>query len=223
MEACIDPNNGMIADINSCKKFLNTNKDANVAAVTEFGLRQLAQEDILREQLESGDDKVKAYLKEEGFAETQINELSNKENIEKTKEQIIERYNAEKKAIIAEMASRIERKTVSENGEVTNTVDDTNKLKAIQTQLSSRETDLASLVKFNNIVSSYLAIDEGEGKQSRNTASLFAESKTLQGEDAKIFKDNIKNAGLSDKKNSPNLNVDTINDTFLDYDKKPKP
>lgn len=221
MKACIDPANGMIADISACKKFLNTNKDANIAAVTEFGLRQFAQEDALNEQLNSGDDKVKAYLKEEGFEEAQINKLSNKENIESTKEQIIERYKAEKRAIIAEMASRVDGKTVSENGQITSTtVDDKDKLETIRTQLSSRGTDLANLVKFNNIVSSYLAIDEGGGKQSRNTASLFAESRTLQGEDAKIFQDNIKKAGLSDKKNSPNLNVDTINDTFLDYDKK---
>jgi hypothetical protein len=220
MEACIDPVTNMIADINSCKKFLNTNKDANVAAVTEFGLRQLAQEDTLKEQLDSGDDKVKAYLKEEGFAPEKINELSNKENIENTKAQIIERYKAEKKAIIAEMASRIGGKTVSEDGQVTNTKGDQDKLQSIQAQLSSRGSDLANLVKFNNIVTSYLNIEDGEGKQSRNTASLFAESKTLQGEDAKTFQENIKEAGLSDKKNSSNLNVDTINDAFLDYDKK---
>jgi hypothetical protein len=220
MEACIDPVTKMIADINSCKKFLNTNKDDNVAAVTEFGLRQLAQEDTLKEQLDSGDDKVKAYLKEEGFAPEKINELSNKENIEETKTQILARYKAEKKAIIAEMASRIDGKTVSVDGKVTNSDDDKDKLQAIQTQLSSRGTDLANLVKFNNIVTSYLNIEDNEGKQSRNTASLFAESKTLQGEDAKIFKENIDKAKLTDKKNSSNLNIDTINDAFLDYDKK---
>jgi hypothetical protein len=221
MKACVDAN-GMIADINACKKFLNTNKDANVAAVTEFGLRQLAQEDTLTKELNSGDDKVKAYLKEEGFEEAQITELSNKENIENTKAEIIKRYKEEKKAIIAEMASRIGGKTVSGNGKIdAASRDDKSKLEAIQSQLNSRGIDLANLVKFNNIVSSYLIIEDGEGKQTRNTASLFAESRDLHGEDAKTFQKNIENAGLKDKKNSPNLNVDTINNVFLDYDKKP--
>lgn len=219
-EACLGPDGKTITNIAQCKKFLSLNKDANEDAVTDFGLRQLAQEDTLEEELKS-DKRVKDYLKEEGFAQEQIDKLTaDEESLDKTRQEILDRYKAEKRAIIADMAKKVTDKTVgSEDGKIMQTQTDVSKLQAIKDQLKNRGEEIASLIKFNNIVSSYLAIDEGNGKQSRNTASLFAEAKGMEEKEKAQYEQKMNEAGLVDNKSSANLSVETLNQFFLEYKK----
>lgn len=222
LEGCYK--DGTIVNVAACKKYLNTNREENEVALAELGMRQIAQEAILEEELGS-DQKVRDYLKEEGYSANEIKTMTaDKEGIAEVKDQILKRYANQKAAIIKEMADRIKEKTAVAEGTVT-PKGDISKLDQVKAELESRSTDLQNLVYFNNVVSSYLQIDDGKGKLTRNTASLFAEANTLEKEQAKLIKDQIKSADLKDQKgaaNTTNLDVNTINSNFLNYKDKEK-
>lgn len=215
---------GTIVNVAACKKYLNTNGGENEVALAELGMRQIAQEGILEEELGS-DEKVRDYLKEEGYSANEIKSMTaDKEGIAEVRDQILKRYANQKAAIIKEMAGRIQEKTAVTEGTVS-AKGDISKLDKVKAELESRSTDLQNLVYFNNVVSSYLQIDDGKGKLTRNTASLFAEANTLEKEQAKLIKEQIKNADLKDQKgaaNTTNLDVNTINSNFLNYKEKEK-
>lgn len=222
LEGCYK--DGAIVNVANCKKYLNTNGGENQVALAELGMRQIAQEGILEEELGS-DKKVRDYLKEEGYSTDEIKTMTaDKEGIADVKEQILKRYKNQKAAIIKEMADRIADKTAVADGVIT-PKDDISKLDKVKKELESRSTDLQNLVYFNNVVSSYLQIDDGKGKLTRNTASLFAEANTLEKEQAKLIKEQIKSADLKDQKgaaNTTNLDVNTINSNFMNYKEKEK-
>lgn len=222
LEGCYKDN--VIVNVAACKKYLNTNSEENEVALAELGMRQIAQEGILEEELGS-DQKVRDYLKEEGYSADQIKTMTaDKAGIAEVKDQILKRYANQKAAIIKEMAERIADKTAVAEGTIT-PKGDISKLDKIKVELESRSTDLQNLVYFNNVVSSYLEIDNKGKATSRNTASLFAEANSLEKEQAKLIKDQIKSADLKDQKgaaNTTNLDVNTINSNFLNYDTKEK-
>lgn len=223
LEGCYK--DGAIVNVAVCKKYLNTNSGENETALAELGMRQIAQEAILEEELGSSDQKVRDYLKEEGYSANEIKEMTaDKASIAEVKDQILKRYANQKAAIIKEMADRIQTKTAVAEGTVT-PKGDISKLDKVKAELESRSTDLQNLVYFNNVVSSYLQIDDGKGKLTRNTASLFAEANSLEKEQSKLIKEQIKNADLKDQKgaaNTTNLDVNTINSNFLNYKEKEK-
>lgn len=215
IDGCLDKNTNKIVNEAACKKFLSTNTEENAAALTEFTLRQNIQEELLVEELDKG-ERVADYLKEEGYSEQEIQKIvQNKQSLEEIKEQIKQKFADEKAAIIKEMASRITSKTSTEAGKIG--TQDVSKLEKIRSEISNRDKDLANLVQFNNIVSSYLNIDSG-GKMERNTASLFAEVRSMDKQDAQGMQNKIKEADLKDKKSTADLNVETINNAFLNYE-----
>lgn len=215
-----------ITDETKCKKFLDTNTDQNTAAVTDFGLRQMAKSDELDEKLKD-DKNVESYLKEEGFNGDQIAEMMKKDKIDEVKAEIKKRFASEKQAVIREMADRIKSKTSTEEGKITK--DDTGKIGDIKKELSTRNEDFKNLIHFNNIVSSYLTIQDGKDddpnkKITRNTASLMAEVNSMTGEEAKTMKENVqKNKELDGHENTAALDVKTINENFLNYSATPIP
>lgn len=219
-DACIKDNK--IIDSEVCKKFISLNKDTNENAVTEFGIRQFAQEDLLKEKL-SADDKVLDYLKEEGYSDEQIKTMaSDKTKIQSVREEILHRYQREKEAIIADMAERIEKKTAKENGKIEAS---DSKLDIIRNDLASRTDDLKNLIRFNNVVSSYLSLTNDKKETSRNVASLLAETKTFSDKERKAIEEKISKSGITkDQKDSGavSLEVKTINDNFLKYSTQPK-
>lgn len=216
---------GKILDEELCKKYLNTNKEENQKALAEFSLRQEMKASDLEENIKD-DEYLKTYLKEEGYTEAQIGEMTkDKIAVEDIRGTILARFKNEKDALIAEMSQKIEETTTTVDGKVTEA--DITKLQQIKAELLSRPSDLSQLVQFNNLVSSYLIIDESggsaddkEAKQSRNIASLFAEAETFEGEEAKIIQEKIKEAKLENKKNTAELAIDSLNDNFLGYKKK---
>ena len=231
-ELCYKDN--IIVDVSACKKYLNTNSKENEVALAELGMRHIAQEAILEDELGS-DQKVQEYLKEEGYKPDQIKAMTaNKEAVADIKNQILKRYANQKAAIIKEMADRIADKTTVVDGVVTPKAtspngalkkDDISKLEKIKRELESRSSDLQNLVYFNNIVSSYLEIEGDKGKKSRNTAALFSEANSLEKEQAKLIKEQIKSAELKDQKGTGgtvSLEVDIINENFLNYNIKEK-
>ena len=175
---------------------------------------------------------MREYLKEEGYSPDQIKTMTvDKEAIADLKAQILNRFANQKAAIIKEMAGRIADKTAVAEGVITPKggavkKDDISKLEKIKIELESRTSDLQNLVYFNNIVSSYLTVEDKTKKSaSRNTASLFSEANTLEKEQAKLLKDQIKDADLKDQKgqaSTTDLDVDNINKSFLNYKIKEK-
>lgn len=219
----------VVVNVKACEKYLNTNKDANEMAIAELGMRQLAQEGALEEALNSSDSKVRDYLKEEGYSPEDIKAMTaDKAGIETVKNEIMERYKNQKSAIIAEMTAKINGKTSSTDGKI-DVKADVNKLKAIRNELASRSGDLSNLVKFNNIVSSYLEVSkEGSKTKDRNTASLFGEVADMNEADKKNADQQLKKANLKENKSADgssmtNLDVKTINNEFLNYSNQKKP
>jgi hypothetical protein len=211
-EECQDKKN-----LEICKKFINTNTDQNNAAIAEFGLRQNAKEEELREVLNSK-DKVVQYLKEEGYKQDEIDAmLKDPKGLGDIKTKITDRFNKEKEAIIAEMAKRITSKTSKTDGKI-DFVNDKSTLDKIKIEISNRPKELSELIRFNNIVSSYLEIeDSGTKVKSRNTASLFSETAALSKEDQEKMKTKLDKAKLKDEKSNAELELKTINDNFLNY------
>lgn len=200
-----------------CKKFLNINTDQNEVAVMEFGLRQNAKEDELKEVLKS-DDKIVQYLKEEGYKQDEIDKLlKDPAGIVDIRNKITDRFKKEKESIIAEMANRIKNKSSTTNGKI-DLVRDAGKLSAIKDEINSRPKELSDLIKFNNIVSSYLEIEDSKSKAtSRNTASLFAETAALNKEDQDKMKVKLEKEKIKDEKSNAELEIKTINENFLNY------
>lgn len=224
IEGCYDDKADAIKDIEACKKFLSTNKEQNEGGLAEFGVRQLAQVETLTEELTSSDDRLKDYLKEEGHKDAEIEALmADKNSIDDIRNKIIERYKNEKEAIIKEMADKIKDKTATTEGTITQA--DKSKIQKIKKDIESRNSDFANLVQFNNVVSSYLSFGDEKNKTSgRNTASLFAETKTMDAKEAKEWQEKIKAAKLQENKdnNVINLDVSTINSDLLNYNNKLK-
>ncbi|MBC7539941.1 MAG: hypothetical protein H7281_14055 [Bacteriovorax sp.] len=215
---CVGPD-GLVTTKDKCSKFLDVNTTKNTDAVAEFGLRQFAKADDLDKKLENK-DTVGSYLKEEGYTEDQIKSLTSADKIEEVKLKIKERFNSEKDAIIKEMASRVSAKTTATNGAIDKDKD-LSPLTKIKEELGSRNEDLKNLIHFNNIVASYLTISElnadGTTKKgtspTRNTASLFAEVKSMDDQkESKVIMDKIKNnKDLKDGQTSPEFKIDDIN------------
>lgn len=218
-EACIDEND-KIKNEAACKKFINTNKEENDKAYVEFALSQNIEEARLTEKL-NDEKNITAYLKEEGYTKDQIDNMTKKENIAKIKQEIIDRFKSEKETIIAEMRSRIEAKTSVKNGDIKSNEGSGGKLSQIKEEFQSRTKDLGALIKFTNIVSSYLTVEDAGKKKApagRNTASLFSELNSLKDKEAKDLKKQIDDAKLSDSKSNPNLTVKEINCNLTKYD-----
>lgn len=218
-----------VVNAKACEKYLNVNAKDNEMAIAELGMRQIAQEGALEDELDSSSNKVIDYLKEEGFSKEQITDMtSDPAKIETVKKEIMDRYRSQKAAIIAEMAAKIQSKTTSGEGKVDN-ITDKSKLQNIRDELAKRSTDLSGLVKFNNIVSSYLEVSrEGSKVNDRNTASLFGEINDMTEADRKVAQEQVKRANLEENKNSngqsqTNLDVKTINNEFLNYSTQTKP
>lgn len=216
MKKCFD--NGEVKDQEECKKFISMDTDTKSKELAEFGIRQLALEDKIKEKL-TDKKEVEKYLIEEGYSKDKIDQIiASDSDLEKVKQEISARYKSEREAIIASMAQKIKSQTTEENGKIDTSTGskDHEKLKKIKNELSERTGDLKNLVHFNNIVSSYLEISSKD-KKSRNVASLFAE---LDGGDksfdTKTIKENAEKAGLNADKKSvgTNLGVETLNGIF---------
>jgi hypothetical protein len=95
--------------------------------------------------------------------------------------------------------------------------------------MGTRTADLSNLVKFNNIVSSYLTVETvGQKTETRrNTASLIGEIGDMKKDDADLMNERLKKADIKVEKTKAgdtgaNLDVNNINKSFLNYSTTPK-
>ena len=199
-----------------CSKLVDANTTKNTEAIAEFGIRQLAKEATLDENLQ--DKNVGSYLKEEGYNDKEIATMTDPKNLQKLKDDIKNRFQQENAAIIKSMSDRIQNKTSTADG----VIDDQSAGSAIgkiKTDLQSRTEDLKNLIHFDNIVASYLTTEDKAKTKSRNTASLFAEVNSM--EDTKTaaqMQEKIKkNADLKNDQKDSTLSIDDINKFLLKY------
>lgn len=208
-----------------CKKFIAKDKKKKLEELAEMELRSKAMEEKLKSD-EFAEEEVKKYLTEQGYDESQISEqLSDTEKLDKLKKEILSKYENERKNLIAHLRDKIEKTTIEGDFDRTKHKDI---LDNIAGEIEGKTKRFAQLVHFNNIVSGYLQVGEGEGAK-RNTASLYTElndtQETIYGEANKEMLDSIKDvaqqAGLSENdsnEGTSQLGVDELNEEILDYD-----
>ncbi|MCO4795010.1 MAG: hypothetical protein KC493_14940, partial [Bacteriovoracaceae bacterium] len=216
-------------DEETCKKFLATNRKEQEAMLAEYEIRSKAMVGKL-EKLEksTGKDEITKYLKEEGYSDEQISSmLENPDKVKKLKTEIKEKYATSRKNLINEMKRKLDGGTTKKDGQI-DVKEDAAAIDTIAAELTDKTSRYRDLVHFNNIVSGYLAIGEGEDAK-RNTASLFRELEDVDGSDqaAQTAKDGItqaaSEAGISDDREDENkdpasLGVDEINEHILDHE-----
>ncbi|EQC51764.1 hypothetical protein [Bacteriovorax sp. DB6_IX] len=233
MDKCLREN-----DEELCKQYLNNNKDEAYRMIAEVKLKQEAVSEKLK-NIEDGDtEKIKALLLEEGYTEEDAQQMA---TIDGIKDQINERYDAKKQAIIDQLSAKIEATTTK--GDNFNMAEDQAKIENLQNELKQKPQEFAELVHFNNIVSGYLKIDNGE-EQTQNTASIARELESnaftrenleasaelgltnRQGGSYDDYANIVSSTGVSldpgsyDDGGEKTLNTDNINDNLLNYFKK---
>ena len=162
-----------------CKKYLNTDREQVEELKAEYALRLRGLTDKAKEiDLSSEDTKgVEGFLKDQGYTDDSISEtIEANTDIKALKAQIIARYENEKLELIKSMNKRIEDRASSNAGtiDITPGSSDIEKLGRIHEELSSKTEQYAQLIHFNNVVSGFLEIGEGEDARM-NTASIQRE------------------------------------------------
>ena len=238
VDKCVDKD-GNVQDPERCKKFINTNTNDLNKNFAEFSLRQYAQEEALKDKLDSNKSEVEKYLKEEGYSEDKAKEMVKDKNaLEEVKKEIADRYKKERAALISDMAEKIEGKTTAKDNKV-DIKEDTGKLASIRSDFASRPEDLKQLVFFNNVVSSFLTTqtkcDGGskgckDSSTGRNVAAFYQEmenSAYLDANDKKLLNDSANKAGLKKEqdqnknKNGSELSIEDINKILKYSSEKP--
>lgn len=248
LEKCIqkDPTTGVITytgDENACKKFLNTDREASEKLKAEHMLRLKGLSAKVSKLDATSDDtkELESYLSDQGLSNDEIGNQLAATDIKKLKQQIIDRYDAEKEQLIKSLNEQIEDKTSTNNGSLDLAAGaasrDLQKLEKIHSELSSKTENYAQLIHFNNVVSGFLDIEEKGGKKKRNTASIKRELENSAFSNDNLGKNQILGAAgyqdqnekveesLSGVEISDNdgeqgatLGVDKINTVILKYD-----
>lgn len=238
VDKCVDKD-GNVQDPEYCKKFINTNTNDLNKNFAEFSLRQYAQEETLKDKLDSNKSEVEKYLKEEGYSEDKAKEMIKDQNaLEEVKKEIADRYKKERAALISDMAEKIEGKTTAKDNKV-DVNEDTSKLASIRSEFASRPDDLKQLVFFNNVVSSFLTTQTKcdnnskgckDNSTGRNVAAFYQEmenSTYLDANDKKLLNESANKAGLKKEqdqnknKNGSELSIEDINKILKYSSEKP--
>ncbi|WP_372654717.1 hypothetical protein [Halobacteriovorax sp.] len=164
----------------SCKKYLNTDREQVETLKAEYALRLrgLAEKVKTIDATSEDTDGVEDFLKDQGYTDDEIGQtIEANTDIKALKDQIIARYENEKLELIKSMNDKMESTASTNDGviDVSANSQDVSKLIKIHEELSSKTEQYAQLIHFNNVVSGFLDIDQ-EGKETRkNTASIQRE------------------------------------------------
>lgn len=176
-KACYDesrPEGQKIIDEKACEEFITDDREEQEELLAEMSMRTRA----VSQQLSDLDEKgVEDFLKKEGHSDEEIEHLVEKTSLEELKTEINNRYEAERQALIEQMAEQIEDKTVEEGSALKGTVVE-GKLDIIRKELESQEENFKQLVHYNNIVSGFLTVTpEGKdaGESFSNTEAIMTE------------------------------------------------
>ncbi len=226
-----------------CKNFLDTDLEAKQEVLANEFFRVKAQEVRLEEKLKEDEQAVLTYLKEEGYDETAAQEIVDEAGgSEEAIKKIMERYKMQKDAVIYALNKEIEKSTVSENDSAQGKI---RKAEALKASIEARPKQLAELLQFSNLASSFIEVHakggDGEVTKSANSLAAFTELAGFDGSQ-RAPSDNSSggtSVGLFDSQDDVNkaleklqgkegntsgddsknatLSVEQINENLLDY------
>jgi hypothetical protein len=233
---------GKIVDATACEKYLNKDAKAAYADMSELKLKQESIQKKIEDLITNSDEEqLKTFLVEDGYSEQDAEEIA---KIQGMRARIIEKYENQKNALIASTQKEIDRLTSATDGSIENIDENKDKLQKIDARLRSDTQKFAELVHFNNIVSSYLTIDSGDGKNTEANEAVRARELASTAFDANTAKELKKEYGQTfdasytledslqqevgsgggtggkDDTDQVTLGAQNISDAFLNYFKK---
>lgn len=176
-KSCYDetkPPGQRVLDERACQEFLTDDQEQQEEILAEISMRTRA----VAQQIDAlEDDGIEEFLKKEGHSDDEIQHLVEKTDISDLKAEINARYEAERQALIRQMAQQIETKTIKKDSGFKNSQTE-NKLATIRKELEGQEERFKQLVHYNNIVSGFLTVTP-EGKDASesfaNTEAIIVE------------------------------------------------
>ena len=248
LSECMDLEKDKIINPEACKKFLNTNQEDDARAIIQMKAEKEKRAQLLATLIEEKDtEKIKKLLLSDGYEEAEAEKLSQRVIDDKDGMALLiqNRYENRMDALIESTTKKMNAISVIEINE--NNQEAINKLKDIKDNLKNKTKEFAELVHFNNIVTSYLDITDGDGKTAKNIASakrelsgnIFSDEFSDQREEFNSqgnlsglsangdtdFRDNVEQSlNMEEATSSDNavLNVNDINKNLLNLDGRKK-
>lgn len=229
---CFDSTgSGRIVDAKVCEEFLRTDRGAQEGQIAEYKLRQEA----MNQRYDNIKDEAQLIevLEEEGYEKDQAADLIKKEGFANLKDKLVSRQKREADTLNESLLDRMDETTSQDDGQVTNS--DVATLQKIGKELESNTKRLQQLIHFNNVVSSFLDVQDDKGNSSRNIATFNKEfennPESLSEVDGENTQRQIQSQGLledardtSDEEGPDGDNTvltkDQINEALLNYSNK---
>ncbi len=216
---CTDQQTGQIKNVEDCKKIILSQSDESKKALTEYGMRRIAQAESINDMSEV---QIKEFLKGEGDSDQDIQKMfaDNKGNLQDVRDLIRKKYRTEADEIIKSLNEKMAARDIKESD--FNTQKGKDGLKDIQAELQNKGDRYTKMLHFSNIVSAYLSIQsKGGGPAKSNTNQLFREVANTSSQfktDTIKIKTKAESDGLrpnKDKSEAVEIGIDDINKQIL--------
>ena len=162
-----------IIDAKACEKYLNTDNSEAIKAIVDMNRQTEKRANLLSTYIDNGDQQAAiAILENDGYTTEEATSIVDryKEDPKEIMEIVEARYKTRMDAIQAKLVEDIQKISVPEISIETAGA----KLQDIENDLKKKTKDFAQLVHFNNIVSSYLQVADGDNV-SQNISSAKRE------------------------------------------------
>jgi hypothetical protein len=154
-----------------CAGFLVVDSEDQQMKLAELSLRTQSLQELFN-QYGDDEEQVKRHLLEEGFSQVAIDSMiASAGTTENLINQINEHYDNQRRALMKEVASLIESRTI----DMTNPTSEESKgkLEKIYNELSERGNRFTKLLHYNNIVSGFFSLDTREGEDARKNTEMI--------------------------------------------------
>lgn len=173
----------------SCEDYLTTEED-NKKVEDEYFIRGLALkkkiETDLTDNPEADIDEVKKYFKSKGMTdesyekllaqtEKKVNDGEATSIVEELKRIIKDEYNNEREALQKSLTQRLEKTEKEAQQNIQPGAAPKNPIEDIKKSVASSATDLAEVLHYSNVVSSFLEVSSSDGAKGQNTTALAIE------------------------------------------------
>ena len=228
MEECVQN-----FDPKKCQKYVTVLKKEDSELLDEYSLRtKIIQEKIDKmKNSEKKEDSLESYLVEEGYTKEQIADMMEETDPKKLQDRIARRFREKRKALQRSLKEKLEKtRTKQDSGEQAQSA----KMKNLKDRAVNETQRLGELIFFTNMISGFLKIEDEKGNPlGTNSEALRQELKDsiFSSEDEsspppfnfeaiKKLNDEIgaTSPRTSDGEESRNLDVQTINESLLNYD-----
>lgn len=218
---CFNEESRTIINSDECNQYLDTNRSEKENEIAEFLLRKRAMEKKLESDFQDP-EKLKKAIRELGYSDEKVAELMEIQDGEFIKKQLRKRMAAETDALHKALVDKMNATTSTEDGSISQDKDQ-DTLAKIGESLSSKTDRMKQLIRFNNIVSGFLEVENSEsGERSKNLLGLQQELGVIDGSgDAElerisrsVSETGIREGGSTDSDNAT-LGADTIDNELI--------